>query len=76
MKKDKKMVTYTHPASPENGIKVGVKYELDFVKNIFALDKIKVLFSPVNFNWKELEPKQSKTKDSKSKKEGTKKKNK
>jgi hypothetical protein len=51
------LLKYTHPAVPKDRlIKVNDVYDLEFLKEIYNIKKIKILFTPIDFEWGELEP--------------------
>ena len=49
----KKYLKYTHPAAMKYDLKK--LYELDELKEKLDLGMIKVLFTPVNFKWEDLD---------------------
>jgi len=52
------ILKYAHPAVPKDKrIKVNDNYDLEFLKNIYTMELIKVFFTPVGFEWKDLEVK-------------------
>lgn len=44
-----KLLLYNHPAASK--YKVGKHYTLDELQKDMSIDRIKVLFKPVNFEW-------------------------
>lgn len=52
-----KLLQYNHPSVPPTGINLSDTYILDELKKQFPLDKIKLLFKPINFKWEDLQPK-------------------
>ena len=51
---------YNHPSVPPKNINVNGVYELDELKKAFNFDTIKILFTPINFKWSDLEKKVNK----------------
>ena len=52
------MLKYTHPSVPKDRrIVVNDVYDLEFLKTIYTMERIKIFFSPVDFEWDELEVK-------------------
>jgi hypothetical protein len=61
-----KYLIYNHPAIPPVGIKVGVWYSLEELKEQFSLEYIVFRFQPTNFGWESVEeifPKKNKEKE-------------
>jgi len=57
------MLKYIHPAVPnDKRIKVNDAYDLEFLKTIYSMELIKVLFTPISFEWETLEKKVNKDK--------------
>jgi hypothetical protein len=50
-----KHLKYTHPAAMKYS--VNQVYELEMLKKELSLEMIKVLFEPIDFEWKDLEVK-------------------
>jgi hypothetical protein len=55
------LLKYTHPA--DMGYNVKIPYELDEVKQKLSIDMIKVLFTPIDFKWSDLDKSKKKTKN-------------
>lgn len=54
----KYMLKYTHPAVPKDKrIVVNDAYDLEFLKTIYTIELIKVLFTPIGFTWEEMDVK-------------------
>ena len=54
-------VRYTHPAIPPIGIKPNGVYDVGYLVNTYKLDEtIKVMFTPVDTAWEELEGRNNK----------------
>lgn len=51
----KKYIEYTHPSARE--YQVDIAYEYDEVAKDMSLEDIKVFFSPIGFEWKDIEGK-------------------
>lgn len=51
----KKILKYNHPAAM--GYDLTKTYDLDDLKKVWSLEMIKIIFEPVNFEWMELEHK-------------------
>ena len=51
---------YNHPSVPPANINVNGIYELDELKKTFSFNIIKILFTPINFKWSDLEKKANK----------------
>jgi hypothetical protein len=50
-----KLLKYNHPSATKYSL--NKTYELEELKRELSLEKIKILFQPVNFEWKDLEVK-------------------
>jgi hypothetical protein len=50
-----KYLKYNHPSAMKYSI--SQTYNLEELKKELSLDKIKVLFEPIDFEWTDLEPK-------------------
>lgn len=46
-----KKLKYSHPSVPPQGVKVDEVYTLENLQKHLSLDKIKMLFEPINFKW-------------------------
>lgn len=53
-----KKIKYTHPSSC--GYNPNVIYNLDEILKDMDINKIKVMFEPINFKWKDLDKKKAK----------------
>ena len=65
-----KCLVYNHPAVPPVGIKVGIWYTLEELKEKFDMEYIVYRFQPCNFGWEQVEEifpkkKEEKKKDNK-----------
>lgn len=48
-----KYIKYTHPAAM--GYSAKMSYELDEVLELEGIERVRVLFTPVNFKWEDLD---------------------
>lgn len=51
----KKFLEWTHPAVPFHGLKMYKGYDLEYLKELFTMDQIRIFFKPIDFEWEELE---------------------